>query len=351
MSSRAARVVPVVVLCAVLAVGPVVGGTAATQPGDGVPSGPFTTVAVAPGETVEGRVTATGGRVVVAGTVEGNLRAYGAVVVLTGDAVVTGDVQAFGGRVVVDGEVSGPVTAYGGTVAVAGTTGDLNAGGGTVRLSGTTGDATVLGGTAVLADGATVDGDFEYDARLDDRGGAVAGERLATDSLLGPVGAVLRLAGWLPVVLTLLGGALGFALARADPRTDVLTRRVREAPVRAVARGTGVALASLVGVLLVAATVVGLPLLGLLAPLLLAGALVLLALGSRVVGGVVADYLPVSADAAGLAVAVSAAALATVPVVGPAAPLLLALPGAGAAAPSARSLRIRSLLSVRGSRE
>lgn len=350
MSSRAARVALVVAFCALFA-GALVGGSAASQPADGVPSGPFTTVAIAPDETVEGRVTATGGRVVIAGTVEGNLRAYGAVVVLTEDAVVTGDAQAFGGRVVVDGEVRGPVTAYGRTVSVAGTTGDLNAGGETVRISGRTGSATVLGATAVLADGATVDGAFEYDARLDDRGGAVTGERRPTDALLGPVGTALGLVGWLPALLPLLGGPLGIALARADPRTDALATRAREAPIRVVARGAVVALASLVGTLLVAVTVVGIPLLGLLAPLLLAGVLVSLALGSRVVGGVVAQKLPVSADAAGVAVAASVAVLAAVPAVGPSMPLLLVLPGAGAAAPGTRSRRLRSLLSAPGSRE
>ncbi|WP_313693236.1 bactofilin family protein [Halorarum halobium] len=353
---RTTRVALVGACCLVLLGGAVGGGiaavaTPATAAGTqsstenanatGVPSGPFTTVAVAPNETVAGDVTASGGRVVVAGTVEGDLRAYGGVVVLTEGAVVTGDAQAFGGRVLLAGEVRGPVTAYGGTVEVAGTgsVGDVNAGGETVTIAGETGDATVLGATAVLAEGATVGGDFEYDARLRDRGGTVAGERRPTDALLGPAGVAIRLAGWLPVLLPLLGGLLGVALARVDPRTETLAAGVADAPARTLGRGVGVALASMLGVVLVAATVVGLPLLGLLVPLLLAGVLLSLAVGTLAVGRAVAGRFStnrVSTASATLLVAIAAAALGLLHVLGSVGILSLALLGTGTA-PRVRS--------------
>ncbi|QLG60736.1 bactofilin family protein [Halorarum salinum] len=341
-AARATRVALAVALCALLAGGALVGPVASGGPSsaDAVPSGPFTTVAVSPGETAEGPVTAADGRVVVAGTVEGDLHAYGGTVVLTEDAVVTGEVQAFGGRVVLAGDLRGPAIAYGGTVTVAetGTTREVNAGGETVRLAGEVGDATVLGATVVLAAGATVEGDLEYDARLDDRGGAVTGERRPTDALLGPAGTALRLGGRLPVLLPLLAGPLGVALARADPRTDALATRARDAPGRTLARGAGLAVGALLGTLLVAATVVGLPLLGLLVPVAAAGFLLSLAVATRAAGAATAARLPTSAAVWTVAVAVLAALVATLSAVGPLAVLALALWGAGAAAPRIRPL-------------
>jgi len=98
-------------------------------------------VTVAKGETVAGDVV-TSGAIRVEGTVAGNC-------------------VSFGGRVEVPGEVRGDVVSVGGSVDLAGSSrGDLSAIGGSVRVSGKVGgDVAAIGGDVALDKGASVGGD------------------------------------------------------------------------------------------------------------------------------------------------------------------------------------------------
>ncbi|NNN05074.1 MAG: hypothetical protein HKL90_04155 [Elusimicrobia bacterium] len=98
-------------------------------------------VKVAKGQTLSGDVV-TSGAILVEGTVEGNC-------------------VSFGGRVDVPGEVRGDVVAMGGSVDITGSSkGDLAAIGGSVHVSGKVGgDVAAIGGDVALDKGAAVDGD------------------------------------------------------------------------------------------------------------------------------------------------------------------------------------------------
>ena len=222
------------------------------------------TVVVEPGETVD-RVDAVAGTVVVRGTVTGDVNVATGSLVVTG--VVGGDVRAGAGSVDLRGRVDGDVTVGTGSLvlaegAVVG--GRLEAGVGTARLAGTVrGDAAVGGGDIVLAPTATFEGDLRYDGDLDDRGATVEGRLVRDESLSGtsfqPFAAVGEAA--LDVYGLLVTLVLGAVLLAVFPvASGRLAARVAEAPLETALYG----LLALVGVpvllVLVALTVIGIPL-------------------------------------------------------------------------------------------
>ena len=242
------------------------GGASLSPPADTTALGP--TVVVPAGETTNGSLTASGTRVVVAGRHEGDLKLYGGTVLLAG--TVTGDVQAFGAEVRVTGTVGGSLVAYGGTVELAesGRIGDLlNTGGSRVLVNGTVnGSVQATGGRIVLGESASVTRAVTYDGTLVDRGGTVAGEVAATDRFLGPVGTLLRGLRLLPLLAPLFGLVVGLAGRRWLPAaaTD-LTATLAEHPGRSLRSGVGALLGTGVLALLLAVSLVGLPLVVVLA--------------------------------------------------------------------------------------
>lgn len=220
-------------------------------------------VVVESGETVSD-LTVTAGTIVVRGTVEGDLEAYGGRVVVAEGGRVTGRLRATAGTVVVNGTVEGTVLAYGGSILL-GETGrverSLGGAAGSVRVDGVVlGDVTVLAGTVTLGETADVRGDLNYDGRLVDEGGTVRGE-IRESGDLGlvpsvPIPGLVLSAYWF-----LANAALGAFLLVAFPRFSwAAANTIAVEPLRTTAAG----LLGLVGGLLVVAlallTVVGIPL-------------------------------------------------------------------------------------------
>ncbi len=220
-------------------------------------------VDIGPDETV-GDTTATGGTVVVEGTVDGDLKAYGSDVRIADGAEVTGIVRAYGGSVTIDGSVGGNALAYGGSVRV-GETADIDrsfgAVAGEVRLAGRIGgDASAVAGDVTLAETASIGGNLNHFGELHDEGGTVDGViQDGNDLALGPPTEILT-AGF--GVAMFVGNLLvGAVLLRIAPRfADSAAGTVRTEPVYTAAVGLAAALGTLGGVAVLAVTIIGLPL-------------------------------------------------------------------------------------------
>lgn len=224
-------------------------------------------VVVAEGETVDG-LEAFAGSVVVRGTVEGDLTGAAGDVTVAPTGRVTGDVNVVAGSIRVSGTVGGNVSGAAGDVTIAeGATvgGDLEAGAGTVRIDGTVGgDVTVGADTIVLGENATVEGDLTYDGRLGGNRDAVAGSITHDPSLgSGAVGPDVPGVGeWLfdlygLIVNLVVGAALLLVLPGFSRR---VTDRAIDSPARAGGTGLLMLLVVPIVLLLLAITVVGIPL-------------------------------------------------------------------------------------------
>lgn len=220
-------------------------------------------VVVESGETVDG-FTATAGVVVVRGTVDGDLEAAGGRVEVAEGGRVTGRLRASAGVVAINGTVEGNALGYGGRVHV-GESGvverSLGAGAGLVRVDGEVGgDVTVGAREIVLGETATVGGDLNYDGDLADEGGTVEGERRASSDVgivpSVPIPGVVVSAYWL-----LATAALGAVLLAAFPRYSwAAANTITADTLSTFAAGLATVVAVPVALVLLAATVVGLPL-------------------------------------------------------------------------------------------
>ncbi|MFB6150227.1 MAG: polymer-forming cytoskeletal protein [Haloarculaceae archaeon] len=221
-------------------------------------------LAVVPG--VAAAASRTGGTVVVGAdeTVGEDLQAFGGTVVVRG--TVEGDVEATGGTVQILGRVGGDVDAAGGTLAVgeeARINGTLTAGGGTVTVAGTVGGDARLGGNVLLTDTATIDGSLRYDGEFTRESGATVGGTVTRDPDLDvgfgdgfsvPSG-VFTVYG---VVVALLLGAL---LLLAFPAfSGGVAESVAVEPLRTAAVGLLAVVVIPVALLVLAITIVGIPL-------------------------------------------------------------------------------------------
>ena len=211
-----------------------------------------------------GDTSATGGTVVVDGTVDGDLSVYAGDVHITEGAEVTGIVRAYGGTVTVDGSVGGNVLAYGGSVAV-GPTADIDrsfgAVAGDVEFGGRIGgDASTVAGSVTLAETALVGGNLNHFGELRDEGGTVEGAiQDGNDLALGPPTGIFTTA--FAVALFVGDLLLGAVLLRVAPRfADSAVDTIRAEPVSTGAAGLAAVLGTLVAVALLAVTIVGLPL-------------------------------------------------------------------------------------------
>ena len=220
------------------------------------------TVVIEEGETVNG-LSATAGTVVIEGTVNGDLRAYGSDVRIAETGEVTGIVRAYGGNVRINGTVGENVLIYAGS-ATLGEPGTVDqsfgAVAGDVTIAGTVGsDANVFASEVTLAETATVEGDLTYEGELDDRDGTVGGVTQKTQEL-----ALLPPAGPLSIIFSVFmffaSLFLGSILLYLEPQFgDAAYETVTTEPLRTAGAGVaavgGVALAMLLFVV----TIVGIP--------------------------------------------------------------------------------------------
>lgn len=227
----------------------------------------------------------SGDRVVVDKPVNDDLFASGGQVSV--DAPVK-SVVVIGGLVDINGPVSGDVVAAGGQVTVNGNVGGkIVAAGGRVTVNGKADNLVAAGGQVAIGKGAMISRDAAVVGRQVVNEGDVAGTLYAeTDGLInaGSVGTVVMPEKpsdekGLPVLLVLvtLGFAiLGCIIIRLFPRQGkVVADRVRSAPLLNFAYGIAGVLVTAVVTLIIAVTIIGLPValllgMGLIAVLVLA---------------------------------------------------------------------------------
>ncbi|AHG00602.1 hypothetical protein HALLA_19210 [Halostagnicola larsenii XH-48] len=333
----------VLVLVLVVGIGP---GLVAAQSIEG-PDGVDGTVTVDEGETVDS-VEAFAGNVIVDGTVTGDVNAVAGNVYINGE--VEGDVSVVSGNLEVAGAVNGDVSAAAGNVRLteAGSVGgEFQAGGGAVFVDGTIdGDATIGADTIELGETGVISGDLEYSGDLQGETGVVEGETTQTSSVgVGPVQGLEPIVTWLFALYTLaLNLLLGAALLLLFPRFSAgVADRVASVPVRAGLVGLAVLIVVPIALIALAITVVGIPL------SIVGGFVFALFVWIGIVYGrfAVAAWLLslVGIGNRWLALVVGlvgGAALAQIPIVGPAVNVLIFLLGLGALAMTLFSGRRRS---------
>lgn len=225
------------------------------------------TIVVEEGETVEGGLQAFGGTVVVHGTVEGDLDAFAGSVLVTG--TVTGDLNGFGGSVRIAGDVQGDVGAFGGDVVLeegGSVGGELEAAGGNIVLDGAVAGNVRVGAEQVtVGETASVGGDLEYDAESATiaSGATISGTTRQVDAIRGPqVPVVPRLPNWVGGLYGFLVNVLvGAVLLAAVPRFSAgVARQITEDPLPAGGVGLLVLVGSPVLLVLLAITIIGIPL-------------------------------------------------------------------------------------------
>lgn len=248
-------------LVAVLAVSTFAGVAAADERAGG-------TIVVEEGQTVTDGLQATGGTVVVRGTVQGDLQAFAGTVDVTESGTVTGDLAGAAGSIRIAGTVGGSVDAAGGSIDITESgvvRGDVKAGAGSFTHAGTVDGTVRIGaGSVALASTASVGGDFVYDGEFTQADGATVGGEVRHDPNLGSmqVSVLPDVAGWLVTLyflaLTLFVGAL---LLVALPGVSAT---VADATATSPLRTLGAGFLTLVGApfvfVLLLFTIVGIPL-------------------------------------------------------------------------------------------
>ena len=224
------------------------------------------TVIVQEGETVDG-LSAVAGTVVVRGTVDGNLEGAAGSVVIEQSGVVTGDLSIAAGSIQIAGQVQGDVEAGSGSILVARSgqiDGSLKGGAGSVRIEGAIGgDAQIGAASLTLAETGSIGGDLRYaeETRFVNNGGSVGGT-IAVDPDLGGGFDLVDIPGWVfsgyAMAVNLAVGAL---LLIALPG---FSRRVSDTGTTDPLRSGGAGLVALIGIpiglILLAITIVGIPL-------------------------------------------------------------------------------------------
>lgn len=309
MRSRRATAV---VLAAVLALAALPGVAAADQRAGG-------TVVVAEGEELDS-LTATGGTVVVRGTVTGDVDAYAGSVVVAESGVVEGTLRAYAGSLRIEGQVGENAVAYAGSVVLAESGqvgGSLGAAAGEVTVAGSIrGDVTAGGALVALAPSAEVGNDVNYDGRLERAPGAtVGGQVRAVDDLgLGPAPPALPPGTFLVygILSNLLVGGLLLYLVE-DFSVAVAENAVLDTT-QSLLYGAGALVAVPLGLFVLAMTVVGLPVAVAVLLALPVFGWVAAVLGRFALGAWLVSFADVDRPLAGLAVGVVfVAALARVP--------------------------------------
>lgn len=253
----------VVVLALLLQAGT---GIAAAQSFEGAAG----TIVVEEGETVDS-IEAVGTTIVVRGTVTGDVSGAAADVQVAESGRIGGNLQVAAATIRVDGSVDGNVNAAGATVEIGETAtigGNLEVGASYALIDGAVaGDVRAGAETLELGPNADVGGEFRYDAATftQDPDAAVAGGVVQDPDIQGPTGPDFQpfvLPSWVGVVYGLFASLLlGVVLLAVFPRfSSGVASRVAEEPLKS----GGVGLLTLVAVpillVLVAITIIGIPL-------------------------------------------------------------------------------------------
>ncbi|WP_128904332.1 bactofilin family protein [Halorubrum amylolyticum] len=264
-SSTRRRIAVALVIVALLS--PLATGLATAQSVQG-PSG---AIVVDEGETVDG-VEGVAGTIVVRGTVEGDLSGAAGSIRIAETGRVDGNVQAAAGTVLVDGAVGGDAEVVAGSLDLTETgriDGSLNAGAGSITVDGAVGgDVRAAADSVVLGPNADVGGEFRYDADefAQSPDATVAGGVVEDASLRGDTGVGIGgdepLPSWVGsaygVAVSL---ALGAVLLLAFPRfSRDVAGRVSEGPLASGGAGLLALIATPILLVLVAITIVGIPL-------------------------------------------------------------------------------------------
>ena len=223
------------------------------------------TVIVEEGETVTGGLQATGGTVVVRGTVEGDLEAFAGTVEIAESGTVTGDVRAVGGSIRIAGRVEGDAQLAGGTVVItqsAVVTEDVEVAAGSFTLDGTIqGSVRVGAGTITLGPQAVVEGDLVYDGELTRAEGSAVGGQVREDSDLGVTFGPPAVASWMvtlySLLVTLLVGAL--LLLALSGTSATVADETANSPLRTAGLGLLVLVGVPLAIVVLFLTVVGIP--------------------------------------------------------------------------------------------
>lgn len=307
----------VALLLGVVVLGTLFAGVGAAQSGVGG------TTVVESDESVSS-ISGIYGAIIIEGTVTGDVSGVAGNVVVREGGVVEGDIEAAAGNIRIAGTVQGSVSTGAGSVLLTETgvvEGDFEVGAGDVRIDGVIqGDAQVGADTIRLGENARIDGSLTYDGTLEGNRDAVAGE-ITRDRSISPTLAsdIQPIATWLftvyAFVFNLLLGALLLALFPAF--SDRVADRVATEPLRTGLVGVGVLVGIPVLLVLVALTVIGIPLsvVGLLG--FLAFAWIGLVYGRFAVGVWLLSFVDVDNRWAGLiAGLLLAAVLGQIPIVG-----------------------------------
>ncbi len=219
------------------------------------------------------------GTIIVEGTVTGDVSGVAGDIVIREGGVVQGDIAAAAGSIEISGTVKGKVSAGAGSVRVTETGvvgGNFDVGAATVRVDGTIqGDARIGADTIRLGEQAMIAGSLTYDGTLEGNLDAVSGE-ITRDRSLGPsvFNNLQPFASWVFAINAFVFNfLLGALLIGFFPRfSDGVADSVSNDTIRVGLIGIGMLVAIPILLVLVAITVVGIPLsvAGLFAFLLLA---------------------------------------------------------------------------------
>lgn len=223
------------------------------------------TTVVERGETISS-INGVYGTIVVEGTVTGDVSGVAGNVVVRQDGVVEGNVDGAAGNVRIAGTVQGDLSAGAGSIQITETgvvEGNVDVGAGDVRIDGTiNGDAKIGADTIRLGETATIRGSLTYDGNLQGNRDAVQGEITRDRSLSADQWSELRpVAEWIfavnAFVLNLL---LGVLLLGLFPNfSDHVADGVTTDPAKSGLVGVGVFLGIPILLVLVAITLVGIP--------------------------------------------------------------------------------------------
>lgn len=250
---------------------------------------PHVDIRVAPGETMADKI-ATSGSVSIEGTATEKVADFGGPVSISGSAL--DDVASFGGPITIDGSVKGDVASFGGGITINGEVdGDVASTGGDVTLGPKaviSGDLALLGGKLQKADGAVIRGsisnvDSKLAARLAMMGARWKNWEPDVRKDLGVAGRVALFAGFLALTI-----CIGLLVVLAD----VLLPKPVDAVAQSVktdfwnAAGIGVLMLLCFGpsLVLLAVSILGIPLIPLAFVAAAAAGVLALAAASRLAG-------------------------------------------------------------------
>lgn len=225
------------------------------------------TVVIGENERV-GNIEAFAGDVVVRGVVDGNLLALSGNVRITGE--VTGNVESAAGSILVSGRIGGDLDAGAGSVIVDETgvvAGDVEVGAGTVVVAGTVeGSARIGADRLTLRQTARIGGDLTFDGQLDRADGASVDGTVTRDPNLetggffaaGPIPHIS--AFFVSIYFFLVNLVVGALLLLVFPRfTDRLAVSAQEQPGTTALAGIGALVGTPIALVLIALTIVGIP--------------------------------------------------------------------------------------------